>query len=112
MVDTGNKDIGSMDFYDASPLKSCNRGGRKIIMVSEYPLAIDVFPKFQVHDETGQHRPEFDKYLVQPGREEHTFKRHNHTLIFLSPEQKYLKHILDSSSNLFIKLLAERKGDG
>jgi len=112
VVDTRNKDIGFMDFYDACPLVSCEMGGRKIIMVSEYPLASDVFPKFQVHDETGRHRPEFDIYLTQPENKEHSIKRHSYTLIFLSPQQKYLKHIKDSSSNLFLKLLVERKGDG
>eukprot|EP00091_Calanus_sinicus_P004486 TRINITY_DN1480_c0_g1_i1.p1 TRINITY_DN1480_c0_g1~~TRINITY_DN1480_c0_g1_i1.p1 ORF type:complete len:742 (-),score=173.71 TRINITY_DN1480_c0_g1_i1:89-2128(-) len=108
MVDTGNKEIGSMDFYDATPHKSCVKGGRKIIMVSEYSLAKDVLPIFQVHDETGMHRCELDKFLNQP--DEYNLK--NQTIIFLTPAQPRLQELNKYLSSFSINLLAKRKGDG
>jgi len=108
IVNTGNKEIGSMDFYDATPHKSCVRGGRKIIMVSEYNLSKDVSPKFQVYDKCDEHRPEMDKYLIQP--REFTVK--NQTIIFLTPQQPKLSELRKRLHNYTIKLLGKRKGDG
>ena len=110
IIDTGNKEIGSMDFYDATPHKSCVKGGRKIIMVSEYNLAKDVSPVFQVYDEFDVHRPELDEFLVQPNKTEFNLK--NQTIIFITPEQPRLLEIRNNMSNYNIKLLAKRKGDG
>jgi len=108
IIDTGNKEIGSMDLYDATPLKSCVLGGRKIIMVSEYNLAKGVWPIFQVHDEYDQHCPQLDQYLAQP--QQCIVK--NQTIIFLSPPQPYLQLLEKQINNFSIKLLAKREGDG
>eukprot|EP00092_Neocalanus_flemingeri_P013332 GFUD01014373.1.p1 GENE.GFUD01014373.1~~GFUD01014373.1.p1 ORF type:complete len:720 (+),score=156.72 GFUD01014373.1:162-2321(+) len=108
IVDTGNKEIGSMDFYDATPHKSCIRGGRKIIMVSEYNLAKDVSPIFEVYDDFGEPRPELDQFLSQPT----DFNRRNQTIIFITPPQPRLHEITENLNNWTIKLLAKRKGDG
>ena len=110
IIDTGNKEIGSMDFYDANPHKSCVRGGRKVIMVSEYNLDKNVSPIFQVYDEQDQHHPELDELLVQPNTDEYILK--NQTIIFLTPNQPRLAEIQENLSNYKIKLLAKRKGDG
>eukprot|EP00090_Calanus_glacialis_P045778 TRINITY_DN8715_c0_g1_i1.p1 TRINITY_DN8715_c0_g1~~TRINITY_DN8715_c0_g1_i1.p1 ORF type:complete len:716 (-),score=145.66 TRINITY_DN8715_c0_g1_i1:91-2238(-) len=110
IVDTGNKEIGSMDFYDATPHKSCVKGGRKIIMVSEYNLAKDVLPIFQVHDESGVHRCDLDKFINQPQPDDYNLK--NQTIIFLTPAQPRLQELHKNLNNFSIKLLAKRKGDG
>ena len=108
IVDTGNKEIGSMDMYDATPRKSCIRGGRKIIMVSEYNLAKGVVPIFEVHNEFGVHMPQLDGYLAQPEQ----FVIKNQTIIFLTPPQENLQALENILSNFSIKLLAKRVGDG
>jgi len=108
IVDTGNKEIGSMDMYDATPRKSCIRGGRKIIMVSEYNLAKGVVPIFEVHDEYGEHQSQLDCYLTQPDQ----FVIKNQTIIFLTPPQENLEVLRNILGNFSIKLLAKRVGDG
>ena len=71
IIDTGNKDIGAMDFVDAHPQKSCSRGGRKVILISEYNLCKDIRPVFLIYTEdqtTGdeEERPDLEHFLVQP----------------------------------------------
>jgi len=110
IVDTGNKEIGAMEFYDATPLKSCVLGGRKIIMVSEYNLDKKVLPMFQVHDSNDQHCPSLDHLLVQPDKDEINLK--TQTIIFLTPRQPKLHEIEAQLKNPKIKLLAKREGDG
>jgi len=108
IIDTGNKEIGSMDLYDVTPRKSCIRGGRKIIMVSEYTLAKGVRPIYQVTNKFGEHMPYLDKYLAQPDQ----FVIKNQTIIFLTPPQKQLQELENNLRNFSIKLLAKREGDG
>ena len=36
ITDTGSKTVGALDVKEAHPLISCERGGRKVIMVSEF----------------------------------------------------------------------------
>jgi len=97
-----------MDMYDATPRKSCIRGGRKIIMVSEYNLAKGVVPIFEVHDEYGEHQSQLDCYLTQPDQ----FVIKNQTIIFLTPPQENLEVLRNILGNFSIKLLAKRVGDG
>jgi len=108
IIDTGSKEIGSMDFYDATPHKSCVEGGRKVIMVSEYNLDKNVAPIFQVFDEFDEHHPELDTLLIQPNK----FSLKNQTIVFITPPQPRLQEIRANLRNFFIKLLAKRGGDG
>jgi hypothetical protein len=110
IIDTGNKEIGSMDFYDATPHKSCVLGGRKVIMVSEYNLDKNVFPIFQVYDQNDDHHPELDELLIQPHKDEVILK--NQTIIFITPKQPSLAQIKSHLENYRIKLLGKRMGDG
>jgi len=110
IIDTGNKEIGSMDFYDATPHKSCVQGGRKVIMVSEYTLDKNVAPIFKVYDQNDQHHPELDTFLVQPHKDEVNLK--NQTIIFITPKQPRLDEIGTYLANYKIKLLGKRMGDG
>ena len=34
IVDSGNKDIGAMDFVDAGPLASCEKGDRMVTIIT------------------------------------------------------------------------------
>ena len=108
ITDTKDKDVGSIDFYDANPLKSCANGGRKINMISEYELAHDVAPIFQIYDENGYHRPDMERFLIQPEK----VKIKNRTIIFITPQQTKLQHIHEYINNFEIKLVGKRKWDG
>ena len=51
IVYTNSKKHGVLDIHDASPLKSCENGGRKIQIISEFGLSKEVKPKFLLYDE-------------------------------------------------------------
>ena len=54
IFDTASKAHGAMDLHDATPLRSCADGGRKIVMIAEFGLAKDVEPRFQFYDSEGK----------------------------------------------------------
>ena len=45
IADTNSKKHGVLDIFDVHPRKSCEMGGRKISMISEFGLAKDVWPR-------------------------------------------------------------------
>jgi len=108
--DTGNKKSGAMDLHDVSAQKSCTRGGRKIFMESEYSLAKDVRPVFQVYDEAGIHWPEDDQKLNQPGGRQ--VKVRNNAIHLITPEQQQscINQLALDNKNIF--LLFKRDSDG
>ena len=112
VVDNGSKKIGCMDMYDAWPRRSCSLGGRKVIMVSEYELADDVEPKFEVFDSAGNQRPSVEEFLVQPVNTPTTMTVTNTTIIFLTPAQPNLRRIRESIGEFSLKLVARRRSDG
>ena len=112
VVDNGSKNIGCMDMYDAWPRRSCSHGGRKIMMISEYELADDVEPVFEVYDAAGNQRPSVEELLVQPKNSASTMTIKNTTIIFLTPAQPHLRRIKESIGDFHIKLLARRRSDG
>ena len=66
-------------------------------MVSEYELADDVEPKFEVYDSAGNQRPSVeDEWLVQPLNTSATMTVTNTTIIFLTPTQPNLRMIRES----------------
>ena len=108
--DTGNKKSGAMDLHDVSAQKSCTKGGRKIFMESEYSLAKDVRPVFQVYDEADNHWPEDDEKLNQPGGK--AVKVRNNAIHIITPEQQ--ESVIDQLAleNKTIFLLFKRDSDG
>ena len=67
VFDTASKAHGAMDLHDATPLRSCADGGRKIVMIAEFGLAKDVEPRFQLYDSDGKRlKNEEEKLLIQP----------------------------------------------
>merc|ERR1712032_1077891 len=112
VVDNGSKKIGCMEMYDCWPRKSSPSGGRKIMMISEYDLADDVVPKFEVYDAEGIHRMDVEEWIVQPIKSASTMAIKNATIIFLTPAQPHLEKIQNQIGSFSLKLVAHRQGDG
>ena len=113
IIDIGSKDIGALELHDVHPLKSCSKGGRKITMMSEYDLADNTIPVFQVWKD-GVQREDLDKFLIQPSMNEaRTGERAMHirksTITFLTPHQPLLH---DLGHDAIIRLTLKRDGDG
>jgi len=110
--DTGNKNSGSMDLHDVSAQRSCTRGGRKIFMESEYSLAKDVLPVFQVYDEAGNHWPKGDMKLNQPGHGGNQVKVRNNAIHIITPEQKpdTINQLALDNKKIFLRF--KRHSDG
>jgi len=110
--DTASKAHGAMDMRDATPLVSCSRGGRKVVMVSEFPLARDVQPRFQLYDRTGTRLKEAeDEILNQPGSDgERAVEVLKETIVFITPGQAHAERILREDWQ--IQLTARRASDG
>ena len=96
-----------MDFLDVIPLASCTAGGRIIRMISNNTLSEDVIPIFQVFI-SGVHRPDFDKFLVQPTRAREVS---GSILKFYAPPQPQLDQIKQRGETPKIRLRA-RDGSG
>merc|ERR1712198_694932 len=69
IFDTASKAHGAMDLYDATPLRTCAEGGRKIVMVAEFGLARDVEPRFQLYDSQGVRLKDQEELLTQPSEQ-------------------------------------------
>merc|ERR1712203_796921 len=84
--DTASKAHGAMDLHDATPLRSCATGGRKVVMLSEFGLAKDVEPKFQLYDSQGIRLLEEEESLLrQPQRGDTSIMRES--IVFITPPQ-------------------------
>ena len=110
IVDTGNKDIGAMDFVDAHPRRSCCRGGRKVILLSEYNLCKDIVPVFLVYTtdpETGEEEERSD--LEQLLRQPEDVEVRNTQVLFRTPAQDRLEELVEPHK---LKLAVRRLADG
>jgi len=105
IVDSGNKDIGAMDFVDAGPLASCEKGDRMVVMASEYILSRDVTPIFQIFSRDANNElvnhPELEELLQQP----ENALVNNTTILFTTPAQPRLQELPPS---IEIKLTVKR----
>ena len=115
--DTVSKQLGTLDFYDATPLKSCQTGGRKVIMVSEFGLAGDVEPRFQLWDCNGhrlRHLEDNPEYITQPmaihKESKETVAVFRESIIFITLIQNNLHMIIQDGVSL--TLVGRRKSDG
>jgi hypothetical protein len=90
-----------MNFVDAHPLASCDAGGngRMVLMIADNNLPKDVKPIFQVHVQ-GTHKPELDKFLVQPEKMDISPRS---VLKFATPPQPNIRQINEAFS---VKLTA------
>ena len=104
IVDYTNMHIGPLDLADASPLKSCMEGGRKVIIASEQKLPKDVEPIFQIW--SGETRMEELEQYLTPITD---FQIRLDSIIFLTPQQRNLTRL--DLNNLTLKLAVRRIGD-
>ena len=81
-------------------------------MISEYDLADDVVPRFEVYDSDGNHRLDVDDLIMQPIKSPSTMVIKNTTIIFLPPPQPNLEKIQLKIGNFSLKLVAYRQRDG
>eukprot|EP00092_Neocalanus_flemingeri_P017664 GFUD01019107.1.p1 GENE.GFUD01019107.1~~GFUD01019107.1.p1 ORF type:complete len:753 (+),score=165.35 GFUD01019107.1:306-2564(+) len=104
ICDFTNMHIGPLDLADASPLKSCTNGGRKIMIISEQKLPNKVKPIFEIWSGDSQMK-DLEKYLSQPI----DFQVRQESIIFLTPHQGFLKGM--DWNNLTLKLAVMRTED-
>ena len=103
---TDSKSVGALKLHDISVSQCCSRGGRKVMMVSEFPISSEVAPRFQLWGPDGREDTDTeDVFLKQP---EH-FHSVQGAIIFMTPGQPNLHSILEN--DLKIKLAAHRPSD-
>jgi len=112
IFDTASKAHGAMDLHDATPLRSCADGGRKIVMIAEFGLAKDVEPRFQLYDSDGTRLKDQEEKLLaqpndQPGKSVSIMKE---TIVFITPKQPHAEMIMQNQWT--VKLVARRSSDG
>jgi len=107
--DTASKAHGAMDLHDATPLRSCATGGRKVVMLAEFGLAKDVEPKFQLYDSQGNRLLEEEEQLLrQPQMADTSVMRES--IVFITPPQPQAETI--RSRGYKVRLVARRSSDG
>jgi len=112
IFDTASKAHGAMDLHDATPLRSCAMGGRKIVMIAEFGLAKDVEPRFQLYNSEGKRlKEEEEKVLMQPNIQQgKSVSIMKETIVFITPHQPNAEMILENQWR--VKLVARRSSDG
>lgn len=106
--DTASKTHGAMDLHDATPLSSCAKGGRKVVMLAEFGLAKDVVPRFQLYNSDGERMSsEEESLLEQPFLTDTSVMRES--IVFITPPQPQVETI--RSRGYTIKLVARRTSD-
>ena len=107
--DTASKTHGAMDLHDATPLSSCANGGRKVVMLAEFGLAKDVWPRFQLYNQEGRRMSlEEEALLRQPEMTDVSIMRES--IVFITPPQPNVEVI--RRQRYSIKLVARRCSDG
>ena len=110
-----DKNTGVIEVY---PTPSTDAVGRVLTVqawrYSEYDLADDVEPIFEVYDAQGNHRVEIEEQnlIAQPKNSPTTKTVKNSTIIFLTPAQPNLQVIQEIIGNFTTKLVAKRMSDG
>ena len=98
ICDTASKEHGAMDFVEASPLRGCSKGGRKVLMVAENQIAKDVEPVFLLYDQNGERLEEMEDILTQPNDERFPEAKNvsvmKETIIFITPPQPNIEMIM------------------
>ena len=111
ILDTASKAHGAMDLYDATPLRACAEGGRKVVMIAEFGLAKDVEPRFQLYDSQGVRLKDQEDLLAQPNEQsEKLVMIMKETIVFITPRQQHAELIMRNQWK--VKLVARRTSDG
>merc|ERR1711915_21744 len=111
IFDTASKAHGAMDLYDATPLRACAEGGRKVVMIAEFGLAKDVEPRFQLYDSQGVRLKDQEELLAQPNEQSQKLVMiMKETIVFITPRQPHAELIMRNQWK--VKLVARRTSDG
>lgn len=112
--DSSSREHGILDFARATPLASCEKGGRKIYMISQGQIAQDVEPRFQLYDENGVRLEDKENLLTQPNDRRNPDKKNvivlKEMIIFITPAQNNIEMIIRNRWK--IKLVGIRISDG
>ena len=109
IINSSSSLCGSLDIRDVTPLKSCARGGRKIIIISEFTLAKDVRPRFQLYSPLGIRLIKTEETMLEQPMEEEISVGRN-TITFLTPMQNKADEIM--LNRFTVRLVLERQSDG
>ena len=85
---TDAKQYGALQLYDVNPRKCCVRGGRKVMVISKFPLDKEVKPELQLW-RNGERLVGDTEALRQPTDADVVFPTPT-TVVFLSPAQSEL----------------------
>ena len=102
ITDTGSKTVGALDVSDATPLLSCERGGRKVVMVSMFKdWDKSVRPVFCLTDREGN-RIDYSG-LFQPTE----FNNDGKAISFITPAQPYIDKLLTDGRELRLMVIRD-----
>ena len=105
IVNPDSKEVGALKIADVIPNGSCSEGGRKVVIISEFPMS-KAAPVLQLW-QNGQQIPEQTEkqLLVQPTE----YKMIQNTIIFITPRQPNITDIVNNDYQF--KLVAFRESD-
>jgi hypothetical protein len=83
-----------LSLWDVIPQRSCELGGRRIMMVSPGSWRGTIVPRFHLYKRGAIHPHESERFLVQPAID--TMRRISGSLVFYTPAQPQTNLILDS----------------
>ena len=112
IVNTNSRCYGALDIHHAHPLKSCERGGRVIPVVSEFDLARDFLaqPRFLIFDSEGRELSQLQGLIQQPAAED--IRVHKNAIIFRTPSQspEFIQKLIRNCWKIKLCLVKEFSG--
>jgi hypothetical protein len=112
IVDTNSKKHGVLDIHDASPLKSCEKGGRKIQIISEFGLSKEVKPKFLLFDEQDNQITKCEEHLLNQPKDKQIQRFKDSCISFIAPMQERQSMQTILANKWKIKIALQRDLDG
>ena len=103
--DSASLRYGTLALYDAFPLVSCEYGGRKVVILTEFSFSQQVSPFFQLHHNDERVSVEEESKLNQPNPQEVVTMRN--FIVFLTPRQEFAEYFI--SKGYEVKLGRIRK---
>ena len=112
ILNTNSRCYGTIDLHFAHPLQSCERGGRIIIIVSEFELSKDFMaqPRFLVFDSEDHELTELQRHIQQAEAED--IRVHKDTIIFRTPKQspEFIEKLIKNSWKIKLCIVKEFSG--
>ena len=112
LLNTNSRCYGTLDLHFAHPLRSCELGGRIIVIVSEFDLSKDFIaqPRFLVFDSDGHDLTELQRHIQQPQAED--IRVHKNAIIFRTPKQspEFIEKLVKNCWKIKLCLIKEFPG--